>query len=39
VEAGVTRLMLGVPTLDLEHLRRLGEEVAPAVRAGRATAR
>jgi alkanesulfonate monooxygenase SsuD/methylene tetrahydromethanopterin reductase-like flavin-dependent oxidoreductase (luciferase family) len=32
VEAGITHLMLGVPTLDLVHLRRLAEEVAPALR-------
>jgi alkanesulfonate monooxygenase SsuD/methylene tetrahydromethanopterin reductase-like flavin-dependent oxidoreductase (luciferase family) len=32
VEAGITQLMLGVPTLDLAHLRRLAEEVAPALR-------
>jgi alkanesulfonate monooxygenase SsuD/methylene tetrahydromethanopterin reductase-like flavin-dependent oxidoreductase (luciferase family) len=32
VEAGITHLMLGVPTLDLTHLRRLAEEVAPALR-------
>jgi alkanesulfonate monooxygenase SsuD/methylene tetrahydromethanopterin reductase-like flavin-dependent oxidoreductase (luciferase family) len=33
VQAGMTRLMLGVPTLDLTHLRRVAAEVAPAVRA------
>lgn len=33
VDAGITQLMLGVPTLDLAHLRRVAEEVAPAVRA------
>jgi alkanesulfonate monooxygenase SsuD/methylene tetrahydromethanopterin reductase-like flavin-dependent oxidoreductase (luciferase family) len=32
VEAGITHLMLGVPTLDVGHLRRLAEEVAPALR-------
>jgi len=32
VEAGITHLMLGVPTLDLSHLRRVAEEVAPALR-------
>lgn len=32
VEAGITHLMLGVPTLDLAHLRRVAEEVAPALR-------
>ncbi len=33
VEAGVTKLMLGVPSLDLAHLRRVAHEVAPALRA------
>lgn len=33
VQAGITRLMLGVPTLDLTHLRRVAAEVVPAVRA------
>jgi probable F420-dependent oxidoreductase len=32
VEAGITELMLGVPTLDIAHLRRVAEEVAPMVR-------
>ena len=32
VDAGITQLMLGVPTLDLAHLRRVADEVAPAVR-------
>jgi alkanesulfonate monooxygenase SsuD/methylene tetrahydromethanopterin reductase-like flavin-dependent oxidoreductase (luciferase family) len=32
VDAGVTHLMLGVPTLDIAHLQRVAEEVAPAVR-------
>jgi alkanesulfonate monooxygenase SsuD/methylene tetrahydromethanopterin reductase-like flavin-dependent oxidoreductase (luciferase family) len=32
VEAGITHFMLGVPSLDLAHLRRLAEEVAPALR-------
>ncbi|PYN02222.1 MAG: hypothetical protein DME07_11255 [Candidatus Rokuibacteriota bacterium] len=32
VEAGISRLMLGVPTLDLAHLRRVADEVAPVVR-------
>jgi hypothetical protein len=32
VEAGITQLMLGVPTLDVGHLQRLAEEVAPALR-------
>jgi alkanesulfonate monooxygenase SsuD/methylene tetrahydromethanopterin reductase-like flavin-dependent oxidoreductase (luciferase family) len=31
VEAGITHLMLGVPTLDHHHLRLLAEQVAPAV--------
>ena len=39
VEAGMTKLMLGVPSLDLAHLRRLATEVAPAVRAHSAAAR
>ena len=39
VEAGITKLMLGVPTLDLAHLRRVAEEVAPVVRASAAAAR
>jgi len=33
VEAGITKLMLGVPNLDLAHLRRVAQEVAPVVRA------
>jgi hypothetical protein len=33
VEAGLTHLMLGVPTLDLHHLRLLAEQVVPAIRA------
>ena len=32
VDAGITHLMLGVPNLDRLHLRRLAEEVAPALR-------
>ena len=32
VDAGITHLMLGVPTLDLAHLRRVAESVAPALR-------
>ena len=32
VEAGITRLMLGLPSLDLAHLRRVAEDVAPALR-------
>jgi alkanesulfonate monooxygenase SsuD/methylene tetrahydromethanopterin reductase-like flavin-dependent oxidoreductase (luciferase family) len=33
VDAGITKLMLGVPSLDLAHLRRVANEVAPMVRA------
>jgi alkanesulfonate monooxygenase SsuD/methylene tetrahydromethanopterin reductase-like flavin-dependent oxidoreductase (luciferase family) len=32
VDAGITHLMLGVPTLELGHLRRVAESVAPALR-------
>lgn len=32
VNAGISHLMLGVPTLDLAHLRRVAEHVAPALR-------
>jgi alkanesulfonate monooxygenase SsuD/methylene tetrahydromethanopterin reductase-like flavin-dependent oxidoreductase (luciferase family) len=32
VDAGITHLMLGVPTLDHTHLRRLAQEVVPALR-------
>jgi len=32
VEGGISWIMLGVPTLDLAHLRRVAEEVAPVVR-------
>jgi alkanesulfonate monooxygenase SsuD/methylene tetrahydromethanopterin reductase-like flavin-dependent oxidoreductase (luciferase family) len=32
VDAGITHLMLGVPTLDLAHLRRVAEHVAPVLR-------
>jgi alkanesulfonate monooxygenase SsuD/methylene tetrahydromethanopterin reductase-like flavin-dependent oxidoreductase (luciferase family) len=39
VQAGITKLMLGVPSLDLAHLRRVAQEVAPLVRARAATAR
>jgi alkanesulfonate monooxygenase SsuD/methylene tetrahydromethanopterin reductase-like flavin-dependent oxidoreductase (luciferase family) len=39
VEAGITKLMLGVPSLDLAHLRRVAQEVAPLVRARTAIAR
>jgi hypothetical protein len=28
----MTHLMLGVPTLDLTHLRRVAEHVVPALR-------
>jgi alkanesulfonate monooxygenase SsuD/methylene tetrahydromethanopterin reductase-like flavin-dependent oxidoreductase (luciferase family) len=31
VEAGITHLMLGIPTLALAHLRRVAEEVAPVL--------
>ena len=34
IDAGITHLMLGVPSLNLDHLRRLAEEVAPALRSG-----
>jgi alkanesulfonate monooxygenase SsuD/methylene tetrahydromethanopterin reductase-like flavin-dependent oxidoreductase (luciferase family) len=33
VEAGISQLMLGVPTLDIGHLRRVAAEVAPVLRA------
>jgi probable F420-dependent oxidoreductase len=33
VQAGITRLMLGVPTLDTGHLQQLAAEVAPMLRA------
>jgi alkanesulfonate monooxygenase SsuD/methylene tetrahydromethanopterin reductase-like flavin-dependent oxidoreductase (luciferase family) len=39
VQAGITKLMLGVPSLDLAHLRRVAHEVAPLVRARAASAR
>ena len=39
VRAGITKLMLGVPSLDLAHLRRIASEVAPAVRPRSAAAR
>jgi alkanesulfonate monooxygenase SsuD/methylene tetrahydromethanopterin reductase-like flavin-dependent oxidoreductase (luciferase family) len=32
VDAGITHLMLGIPTLDLVHLHRVAEQVAPALR-------
>ncbi len=32
VDAGISHLMLAVPSLDLDHLRRLATEVAPALR-------
>jgi alkanesulfonate monooxygenase SsuD/methylene tetrahydromethanopterin reductase-like flavin-dependent oxidoreductase (luciferase family) len=34
-DAGVTQLMLGVPTLDVAHLRRVAADVAPALRCAR----
>ena len=39
LQAGITKLMLGVPSLDLAHLRRIASEVAPAVRVRSAAAR
>jgi len=36
VEAGITKLMLGLPDLDLAQLRRIAHEVAPAVRSAAA---
>lgn len=33
IDAGISHLMLGVPSLDLTHLRRLAEDVVPALRA------
>jgi len=39
VDAGITKLMLGVPSLDLTHLRRVAHEVAPALRARSAASR
>ena len=39
VRAGITKLMLGVPSLDLAHLRRIARDVAPAVRACAGAAR
>ena len=39
VDAGITKLMLGVPDLDLAHLRRVATEVAPILRARSAAAR
>jgi len=39
VQAGITKLMLGVPSLDLAHLSRVAHEVAPLVRAQAAIAR
>jgi hypothetical protein len=38
VDAGITKLMLGVPSLDLD-LRRVAHEVAPALRARSAASR
>ncbi len=32
IDAGISHLMLGVPSLDLAHLRRLAEDVVPALR-------
>jgi alkanesulfonate monooxygenase SsuD/methylene tetrahydromethanopterin reductase-like flavin-dependent oxidoreductase (luciferase family) len=39
VDAGITKLMLGVPSLDLAHLRRVAHEIAPALRARSASSR
>jgi probable F420-dependent oxidoreductase len=39
VEAGITKLMLGVPSLDLAHLRRVARDVAPIVRGRTPVAR
>ena len=39
VDAGITKLMLGVPSLDLAHLRRVAHEVAPVLRARSAASR
>ena len=39
VDAGITKLMLGVPSLDLAHLRRVAHEIAPALRARPAASR
>jgi alkanesulfonate monooxygenase SsuD/methylene tetrahydromethanopterin reductase-like flavin-dependent oxidoreductase (luciferase family) len=39
VDAGITKLMLGVPCLDLAHLRRVAHEVAPVLRARSAASR
>jgi len=39
VDAGITKLMLGVPNLDLAHLRRVANDVAPVLRARSAAAR
>ena len=36
VETGITKLMLGLPDLDLAQLRRIAHEVAPAVRSAAA---
>jgi alkanesulfonate monooxygenase len=33
VDAGMTQFMLGVPSLDLDHLRLIAEQVAPVLRA------
>ena len=39
VDSGITKLMLGVPNLDLAHLRRVATEVAPTLRARSTAAR
>jgi probable F420-dependent oxidoreductase len=38
-ENGITKLMLGVPSLDLAHLHRVADDVAPVVRAATPGAR
>ncbi len=39
VQAGISKLMLGVPNLDLAHLRRVANDVAPVLRARSVAAR
>jgi alkanesulfonate monooxygenase SsuD/methylene tetrahydromethanopterin reductase-like flavin-dependent oxidoreductase (luciferase family) len=33
IDAGISHLMLGVPSLDHDHLRRIAQDVAPVLRA------
>lgn len=33
IDAGISHLMLGIPSLDHAHLRRIAEDVAPVLRA------